>query len=103
MILLTAGALTVPQLPARVSNVYTTDARLDGIGLVASTPQTKILATPVRYVHHAHMVGGHRCRNQHRWCDDVGMGEIIVILSIRADVPYYGHILVVEMLRRREW
>ena len=30
MILLTAGALTDPQLPARASNVYTTDARLGG-------------------------------------------------------------------------
>ena len=37
MILLTAGALTDPQLPARASNVYTTDARLGGIGRVAST------------------------------------------------------------------
>ena len=36
MILLTAGALTDPQLPARASNVYTTDARLGGIGRVAS-------------------------------------------------------------------
>ena len=48
------------------------------------------------------MVGGHRCRNQHHWCDAAGMGDIIVILFIRADVPYYGHILVVEMLRRRD-
>ena len=50
MILLTAGALTEPQLPARASNVYTTDARLGGIDRVASAgcpPQTKILATPV--------------------------------------------------------
>ena len=37
IILLTAGALTDPQLPARASNVYTTDARLDGIGRVALT------------------------------------------------------------------
>ena len=37
MILLTAGALTDPQLPARASNVYTTDARLGGIGRVALT------------------------------------------------------------------
>ena len=36
MILLTAGVLTDPQLPARASNVYTTDARLGGIGWVAS-------------------------------------------------------------------
>ena len=36
MILLTAGALTDPQLPASASNVYTTDARLGGIGRVAS-------------------------------------------------------------------
>ena len=36
MILLTAGALTDPQLPARASNVYTTDARLGGICRVAS-------------------------------------------------------------------
>ena len=60
MILLTAGALTDPQLPARASNVYTTDARLGGIGRVASIgwyrlggigrvpPQTKILATPLK-------------------------------------------------------
>ena len=52
MILLTAGALTDPQLPARASNVYTTDARLGGIGRVASAgcppPKQKcILATPV--------------------------------------------------------
>ena len=37
MIILTAGALTDPQLSARASNVYTTDARLGGIGRVAST------------------------------------------------------------------
>ena len=37
MVPLTAGALTDPQLPARASNVYTTDARLDGIGRVTST------------------------------------------------------------------
>ena len=37
MILLTAGALTDPQLPTRASNVYTTDARLGGIGRVAPT------------------------------------------------------------------
>ena len=37
MILPTAGALTDPQLPARASNVYTTDAKLGGIGRVAST------------------------------------------------------------------
>ena len=49
MILLTAGALTDPQLPARASNVYTTDARLGGIDRVA--PQTKILATPVLLEH----------------------------------------------------
>ena len=36
MILLTAGARTDPQLPARASNMYTTDARLGGIGRVAS-------------------------------------------------------------------
>ena len=36
MILLTAGTLTDPQLPARASNVYTTDARLGEIGRVAS-------------------------------------------------------------------
>ena len=36
MILLTAGALTDPQLPARASN-DTTDARLGGIGLVPSS------------------------------------------------------------------
>ena len=36
-ILLTAGALTDPQLPARASNVYTTDARLGVIDRVAST------------------------------------------------------------------
>ena len=69
MILLTAGALTDPQLPARASNVYTTEARVGGIGWVASAgwhrpggidrvastgwhrpgapSQTKILATPV--------------------------------------------------------
>ena len=60
MILLTAGALIDPQLPARPSNVYTTDARLGGIGRVASTgwhrpgaPQTKILATPVSMIRHS--------------------------------------------------
>ena len=37
MILLTAGALTDPQLPAKASNVYTTDARPGGIDQVAST------------------------------------------------------------------
>ena len=37
MILLAVGALTDPQLPARASTVYTTDARLGGIGRVAST------------------------------------------------------------------
>ena len=60
MILLTAGPLTDPQLPARASNVYTTDAkgsvasagwhRPGGIDRVASAgcpPQTKIMATPV--------------------------------------------------------
>ena len=36
MIVLNDGALTDPQLPARASNVYTTDARLGGIGRVAS-------------------------------------------------------------------
>ena len=36
MILLTAGALTDPQLPARASNMYTTDGRLGGIGRVPS-------------------------------------------------------------------
>ena len=36
MILLTAGALTDPQLPERASNVYTIDARLGGIDRVAS-------------------------------------------------------------------
>ena len=45
MTLLTAGALTDPQLPATASNVCTTDARLGGVGRVP--PQTKILATPV--------------------------------------------------------
>ena len=45
MTLLTAGALTDPQLPATASNVCTTDAWLSGIGRVP--PQTKILATPV--------------------------------------------------------
>ena len=55
MILLTARALTDPQLPARTSNVYTTNAKLGGSGRVASAgwhrpgapPQTQILATPV--------------------------------------------------------
>ena len=32
MILLTAGALTDPRLPATASNVCTTDARLGGVG-----------------------------------------------------------------------
>ena len=41
MTLLTAGALTDPQLPATASNVYTTDAKL------GAPLQTKILATPV--------------------------------------------------------
>ena len=34
MTLLTAGALTDPQLPATASNVCTTDARLGGVGRV---------------------------------------------------------------------
>ena len=37
IILLAVGALTDPQLPAKASTVYTTDARLGGIGRVAST------------------------------------------------------------------
>ena len=37
--LLTAGALTDPQLPATASNVCTTDARLGGVGWVASPKQ----------------------------------------------------------------
>ena len=37
MILLTAGVLPNPQLPARASKVCTTDARLGGIDRVAST------------------------------------------------------------------
>ena len=45
LILLTAGALTDPQLPATASNECTTDARLGGVGRVP--PQTKILAMPV--------------------------------------------------------
>ena len=36
MIVLTAGAVTDPQVPARASNVYTTDAWLGGIDRVAS-------------------------------------------------------------------
>ena len=43
MTLLTAGALTDPQLSATASNACTTDARLGGVGRVP--PQ--ILATPV--------------------------------------------------------
>ena len=43
--LLTA-ALSYPQLPATVSNVCTSDARLGGIGRVPPPP-TQILATPV--------------------------------------------------------
>ena len=48
--LLTAGALTDLQLPTTASNVFTTVARLGGVGRVL--PQTKILTTPVirRYV-----------------------------------------------------
>ena len=46
MTLLTAGALTDPQLPATASTVCTTDARPGGVGRV-HPPQTKILATPV--------------------------------------------------------
>ena len=45
MTLLTAEALTDPQLPTTASNVCTTDARLGGVDRVR--PQTKILATPV--------------------------------------------------------
>ena len=37
MTLLTAGALTAPQLPATASNVCTTDARLGGVGRVPHT------------------------------------------------------------------
>ena len=33
----TAGALADPQMPARASHVYTTDARMGGIGRLAST------------------------------------------------------------------
>ena len=36
MTLLTAGALTDTQLPVTASNVCTTDARLGGVGRVAS-------------------------------------------------------------------
>ena len=39
MTLLTAGALTDPQLPATASNVCTTDARLGGVGRVALPKQ----------------------------------------------------------------
>ena len=46
MILLTAGALTDPRLPATASNVCTTDARLGGVDRVPP-PKQKILATPV--------------------------------------------------------
>ena len=46
MSLLTAGALTDPQLPSTSSNVCTTDAWLGGVGRVP--PPTKILATTVR-------------------------------------------------------
>ena len=46
MTLLTAGALTAPQLPATASNVCTTDAWPGGVGRVPLA-QTKILATPV--------------------------------------------------------
>ena len=42
MTLLTAGALTDPQLLATASHWYTTDARLGGVG-----PPTKILVTLV--------------------------------------------------------
>ena len=45
MTVLTAGALTDPQLPAIASNVCTIDARPGGVGRVPSP--TKILATPV--------------------------------------------------------
>ena len=45
--LLPDGALTYPQLPATVSNVCTTDARLGGVGRVPPPHPTKILATPV--------------------------------------------------------
>ena len=49
MTLLTAGALTDLQLPAKASNVCTTDARLGSVGRVVPPPppQTKILAMPV--------------------------------------------------------
>ena len=51
MTLLTAGALTDPQLPAIASNVYTTDARPGGVDRV---PQTKSLATPVGQIRGQH-------------------------------------------------
>ena len=38
MTLLTAGALTDPRMPATASNVYTTDARLGGVGQVPTPP-----------------------------------------------------------------
>ena len=60
MTLLTAGALTDPQLPATASNVCTTDARLGGVGRIP--PQTKILAMPVT---HSYIVGGHNRMVRH--------------------------------------
>ena len=41
MTLLTAGAITDPQLPATASNVCTTDARLGGVGRVPPPPPNK--------------------------------------------------------------
>ena len=49
MTLLTAGALTDPQLPVTASKMCATDAWLGGVGRVP--PQTKILAMPVTHVH----------------------------------------------------
>ena len=49
MTLLTAGALTDPRLPATASNVCTTDARLGGVGRVATFFHNHVLAAiPVR-------------------------------------------------------
>ena len=57
MILLTAGAPTDPQLPARASNVYTTDARMGGIGRVASTGWHRPGAPPNKNPGYAGVLG----------------------------------------------
>ena len=49
MTLLTAGALTYPQLPATASNVCTTGARVGGVGRVANLFSLNMLRQHSQY------------------------------------------------------